>query len=427
MHIALVNRWYPPHSGFGGVAAYNHYLAHALVELGHRATVVAARWSHDAPEYHEDAGVTVHRLLSRHHYRLHRLPIVGRYVRPLRHLLYSLQIDRKLRELEAQDRPDAVEFAEVGAEGFVYLLRVRRCPAVVRCHTPTFVLRRYYTSAEMPYDTSLTTMMEKRCIRRADALTAPSNDMARTVARQCGIEAGRVSVIPNALDAALFSDPPPRSPGGAQSRAESVTRTSEDLTVLHVGRMHRVKGVEVLAHAIPQVLEEVPQARFLFIGHDRPDGRGSTWQQRLVAYFHERGVGESVHFLGAVDQPTLLGWYRQADIAVVPSMLYESFSYTCAQAMAAGVPVVASAIGGIPETVDNGVSGLLVGPGEVGELAQAIVRLAHDPGLRQRMGQTAAMRARERFDASRVAQQFLLVVQTLARDRSEAKGSAGVR
>src|SRR5919108_4876320 len=131
-----------------------------------------------------------------------------------------------------------------------------------------------------------------------------------------------------------------------------------------------------LSRAIPQVLQEAPYVRFMFIGDDRQDECGRSWQQRLEAFFREQRVDDRVVFCGATDQPTLLEWYRKADIAVVPSLVYESFSYTCAQAMAAGLPVVASRIGGIPETVGDGVSGLLVEPGDVTGLAQAIVRLA---------------------------------------------------
>jgi glycogen(starch) synthase len=414
MHIVLVNRWYPPHTGYGGVAVYNYYLAHALVKLGHRVTVVAARWSPDVPGLHKDSGVTVHRLLSQHHYRLHRLPIVGRYMRPLQQMLYSLQVYRKLQELEIQDRPDVIEFAEVNAEGFVYLLRRRHCPVVVRCHTPTFVLRRYYTPAEMPYDTSLTTMMEKSCIHHADALTAPSYDMAQTIARECGIPVGQVAVIPNALDVEFFSPDRRRSTDSGQRTPSPESRTSDDLIVLHVGRLHRVKGVEVLARAIPQVLRAVPQIRFVFIGKDQMDSDRGTWRQRLESCFQEQGMDDKVVFLSSVDQSTLIEWYCRADVAVVPSILYESFSYTCAQAMAAGLPVVASRIGGIPETVHDEVSGLLVAPGDAEGLARAVIRLAQNSSLRRRIGQAGRAKARQHFDALNVAEQFIELIEPLA-------------
>jgi glycogen(starch) synthase len=402
MHITLVNRWYPPHSGYGGVAVYNYYLAHALVKLGHRVTVVAARWSPDVPGLHKDNGVTVYRLLSQHRYRLHWLPIVGRYVRPLQQLLYSLQVDRKLQELEAQYRPDVIEFAEVNAEGFVYLLRRRHCPVVVRCHTPTFVLRRYYTPAEMPYDTSLTTMMEKFCIHHAHALTAPSHDMAEIIAKGCGISPERITVVPNALDVDEFC------PASCKRNSDG------NVVILHVGRVERGKGVQVLAETIPQVLRAVPQARFVFAGADRrlPDGRSQI--TALKDQFASLGLDSRVELRGRVSQAELLAAYASADICVVPSLIYESFSYTCAQAMACGLPVVASCIGGIPETVGDGITGILMEPGNVQGLAQAIICMAKDADLRQRMGQAGRIEAVQRFDALDIARQFLELIEPLA-------------
>jgi glycosyltransferase involved in cell wall biosynthesis len=414
MHIALVSRWYPPHTGYGGIAAYTYYLAHALVKLGHRVTVMAARWSPDVQALEMEAGMTTHRLLSQHRYWPQRLPMIGRYMRPIRQLRYSIQVARKLRELEAFDRPDVVEFAEVEAEGFAYLRARRRCRVIVRCHTPTFVLRRYYNREEAPFDMSLTAAMEKSCIRRADTLTAPSIHMSRTIAGECDVRSDRVAVVPNALDVALFADQCQPAHAPAKVLCSHRSRPAAEVVILHVGRLERVKGIDTLVQAIPLVLQQNPSARFVFIGDDRPDGAGSTWRQRLEAYARASGIAEQVCFLGSVSQSDLIDWYHKADIAVVPSMLYESFSYTCAQAMAAGLPVVASQVGGIPETLGD--CGLLVPAGDLDALAEALGRLACEPGLRRDLGRRAHQRAREQFDASVVARQMVAVYQqTLAR------------
>jgi glycogen(starch) synthase len=397
MHIALVSRWYPPHTGYGGVAAYNYYLAHALVKLGHRVTIVAARWSADVPAYQDDCGVQVYRLLSRYRYRLHRLPLIGRQMRALEQLRYSGQVAMALAKLEDRDWPDVVEFAEVNAEGFVYLRRRRRRPVVVRCHTPTFILRHYASAEEAPYDVSAIVAMEKYSIRHADALTAPSHDMAVTIARECGVAVDRIAEIPNALDVDLFA------PGDAGAKAD---RSAQEVTILHVGRLARVKGVEVLARAIPIVVAQVPEARFVFAGE------GSA-QPRLTDFLRQQGVLDRVTFLGGVDQATLAAWYRKSAIAVVPSLNYESFSYTCAQAMAAGLPVVASRMGGMPETIED--CGLLAPPADHLALADALIRLAQDADLRRELGRLALQRARSYFDAAVVAEQMLAVYQRVGR------------
>jgi starch synthase len=100
---------------------------------------------------------------------------------------------------------------------------------------------------------------------------------------------------------------------------------------------------------------------------------------------------------------------------VVPTLNYESFSYTCAQAMAAGKPVVASRIGGIPETVQDEVSGLLVPPGDPSELAAALIQLARDPARRCAMGEAGRAHARREFDAATVAARVMQVYENARR------------
>jgi glycogen synthase len=404
MHIVLVNRWYPPHTGWGGVAAYDYYMGHALAGLGHTVTVVASRLMGTTPALQQDGPVIIHRLLAHEHYYLSRLPLVGRYARPYLQFQYSRQVARFLTHLEKQTKPDVVEFAEINAEGYSYLRRQRRLPVVVRCHTPTFVLQRYYTRAEMPFDTSLTGQMERFCIRQADALSAPSLDMAQTISAACDFDLSRFTVIPNPLDTMFFRP--------AEDSHEK-HRDPASLTILHVGRLERVKGIEVLAQAISRVVEQCPRARFVFIGEDRSDGQGSTWKKRLQEYFREQNVDDHVQLLGSLHQDELISWYQRADIAVVPSLLYESFSYTCAQAMTAGLPVIASRIGGIPETVGD--CGLIVEPGNVPLLVESILKLGRSPSLRQSLGECARRRAGEAFDSAPVAKLAQDYYQTLLR------------
>jgi len=409
MHIALVCRWYPPHTGFGGVAMHVYYLARALVEKGHRVTIVASRWSPDVPPLEEVDGIRVHRLLIKHHSWMHRLPVVGRHMRSIVQARYSVRVMRALRGLEKSDPPNIVEFADIEAEGYAYLRqKKRRCPVVVRCHTPMFVLARYYQFEERPWSLQGIEAREKYCIAHADALTAPSRDMARTIARECSLPEERIAVIPNALDVEPFE----QAVGQVKVRD-----TGDDVVVLHVGRLDRGKGIEVLANAIPLVLKEFASARFIFIGDDRADGQESTWRSRLEKKFRTDGVNERVMLLGSLGQQEMMAWYGRADIAVVPSLIYESFSYTCAQAAAAGLPVVASRIGGIPETIDDGVAGIIAEPGNVEELAKGLLELSRDKVKRLQMGVVGNEKARRKFDSRQVAQRMVALYERTVASR----------
>lgn len=411
MHIVLANQWFPPESGWGGVATYNYFIARAYRSMGHQVTVVASRTSPDLPAVQQSDGIRIHRLLVRDAYRLRRLPFVGRYIRPIQQLRYAATVDRVLRELHREQPIDIVEFADVNAEGFFYT-RTPQTAVVVRCHTPTFILARYYDRREMQFDTRIIGWCEKDMILRAHARTAPSRDMAQTVTAATGMPVERFSVVPNALGLDEFPNQPV-----SQSRRNTVS-------VLFVGRLERVKGVAVLAQAIPKIIANAPNVGFIFAGEDLRTARGTSQRAELEADFAVKGVQSHAEFTGAVDQATLINLYQRADICVVPSMLYESFSYTCAQAMAAGKPVVATRIGGIPETVDDGVSGIIVSPGNVGELAQATVRLACDPGLREQMGRAGRAKVAREFDAVHIAKKNIEVYERAIAEFSTRRTSA---
>lgn len=396
MHILLANQWYPPHTGFGGVAAYNYYLAHALVEQGHKVTVVAARWTKDVPESQEDAGVQVIRLLKTHRARLCRIPLIGRYVREVEQYLYSRRVAKKICELNELHPVDLVEFAEVNAEGYHTLKQRNRLPVVVRCHTPSFVLKRHYRQDETNYDMSLTEKMEKYCIQAADLITAPSRDMAEVISGHFTGKLDPIHVVTNPLDLDLF-------------KPKENLDQPDRLKILHVGRMERVKGIEVLIQTVPLVLKAFPLAQFIFVG-----GSSANYLQAIKAQLSSSGVKkDQVLFEGAVGQDQLIALYQDADIAVVPTLNYESFSYTCAQALACGVPLVASQIGGIPETVGANNSAVLVEPGNVQALAEAIINLCQNPGMRQAMGKAGRIQAEEYFSDGVVVKQMLNLYDSL--------------
>jgi len=179
------------------------------------------------------------------------------------------------------------------------------------------------------------------------------------------------------------------------------------VVVLHVGRLERVKGIGILEEAIPEVLRACPHAFFVFIGQPRADEDGRLWDERLRETFERMGVADRVRLLNYVENAVMNRWYQRADLAIVPSLNYESFSYTCAQAMAAGLPVVATAIGGIPETLDHGACGLLVSPSDVAGYRDALIALIQDSERREEMGRFGRERANTVFAAPVVAERIV--------------------
>lgn len=376
---------------------HNYYFANACTKLGHRVTVIARRPSRDVPARRCSDGITVLRVSTPNLYRYRRVPLVGQHYRIAAALVYSWQVCRALGALRREVPVDVVEFTDVNAEGFFWR-QGRGGKLAVRCQTPAFVLAQYYTPAESVYDPTLLGRAERQVIRRAEILFAPSRDMAAVLSAACQLASDRFHVIPNALDTRLFS-PAVRE------------RESREPTILFVGRLERAKGIKVLAQAIPQVCQHVPSVRFVIIGPDRPRPPDGSHRQFLEQSLAEHIASGHVELRGAISQPDLIRAYHGADIGVVPSLLYESFSYTCAQTMACGLPVVASRIGGIPETLAHGQCGMLVTPESPQDLSEALVELCRDPDKRRALGAAGRERAVTAFSSETVARRNLEVYE----------------
>ncbi len=173
-------------------------------------------------------------------------------------------------------------------------------------------------------------------------------------------------------------------------------KKEKEVTLLHVGRFAPPKNHLLLIEVFAQALKDYPKMRLWLVG----DGPLRPEVERVV---EKKGLSDKVFFLGIRDDvPKLLA---ESDVFILPSD-WEGVPLTVLEAMAAGKPVIATAVGGVPELVENGVTGILVPPHNSKALAQGILRLAKDPDLRQRMGKAAQERALERFDIARTAREY---------------------
>jgi len=167
-----------------------------------------------------------------------------------------------------------------------------------------------------------------------------------------------------------------------------------------VSRLNRLKGVEYFLEAAALLAARFPQARFLVVG-DAPPG-DTTYREELESQAARLGLSHRLHFTGfRLDVPQIL---TDVSISVLPS-LSEGLSNVLLESMTAGVPVVATKVGGNPEVVEDGATGLLVPPGDSDALVQAIRKLVEEPELAGRYGQAGKQRIAERFHLGRMVQQ----------------------
>jgi len=168
-------------------------------------------------------------------------------------------------------------------------------------------------------------------------------------------------------------------------------RTSSRPTLLFVGGLERRKGLDLLIEALPAIARRVPQVRLIVVA--KSGFRGTDLVRTFESQARRLGVDGMTFFRESVDQNTLLSFYSECDMVVLPSR-NEGWGLSLMEAMACGRPVVATKVGGIPELVRDGIDGILVDPGDLGQLSSAVVRLLEDPALRESMARAGRDRVK---------------------------------
>jgi glycosyltransferase involved in cell wall biosynthesis len=203
--------------------------------------------------------------------------------------------------------------------------------------------------------------------RQADRVTATSRMLAQATAPFCP-PGTHVHVIPFGVDTDVFSPPTDKQRG-----------TDRSLTVGIVKTLRPGYGIRELIRAFHQIAGRFPGARLVIVG-------GGEQQSELHTLVANLGMEERITLAGPAGHEQIPDYLRSFDLFVVPS-LSESFGVAAVEAAACGLPVIASRVGGLPEVVLDGETGLLVPPGDVNALAAAMARLLSEPELRARMGQ----------------------------------------
>jgi D-inositol-3-phosphate glycosyltransferase len=257
--------------------------------------------------------------------------------------------------------------------------------------------------------------VETQIMAFADRLVAATPLEKAQMVWLYGADPCKVKVIPCGVDLSLF-------------RPLSQERTRRQLgicdrlhMILFVGRIEPLKGIDTLFRAMAIVAEDFPHWKeeicVCIVGGDaseKPEVINAE-MERLRALRQKLGISDLVTFLGAQAQDTLPSHYSAADVVVVPSH-YESFGMVALEAMACGTPVIASKVGGLSFTVQDGITGFHVPERDPEALAGKINLLLKDPGLRSRLSCQATQWVR-RYSWSKVADQIVSLYRRLVPDR----------
>jgi D-inositol-3-phosphate glycosyltransferase len=412
MRIALVSFHTSPLASLGGreTGGMNVYVRESAAELARLGCAVDVFTRDDgtlAPIERPAPGVRVIALEAGPRARVEKNDLPE-------HLPGFLNALRSFRQREGA-RYDLIH-SHYWMSGWVgrHLQRLWDVPHVTMFHTLGEVKRRARLEEHEP---ARRIEAERLVVATADRVVAASQHEKTLLQRLYGAEDARVAVIPCGVNLDRFApiDPP-------AARAELGLR-ADGQYLLFVGRLEPLKGLELLLDAMAELEDSAPV--LLVAGGDE---RSSGYVAALRARAARLGVGEDVRFLGAVPQERLPLYYSAADVCVVPSY-YESFGLVALEAMACGTPVVASRVGGLTGTVQDGVSGYLIPWRCPQPFADKIDLLLANDDLRRTMGAAAHERA-QRFRWSAVAADLAALYRRVADERAaegcHAVGAASV-
>ncbi len=397
LHIGFYSPELPDSGAVNGIVTYVRIMRDALRKLGHPVTVVSAEQIE-----HADG-------------RIAELPnprgIVGR-LRMLREARRDQDgsdpwIRRCVLDAFHAARRAGIEVFEIEESfGWAGRLAGRHVPIVERLHGPHVYGRDEIENSDQKREGDLREAAELASFSRVQAVTCPSQRLLNATIAYYGLNLQIARAIPNPISVVPLLD------------AWRLDRADPE-QILCVGRFDLRKGADVVLRAFARAVSERPSLKLVMVGPDRglvrDDGSLVRFED-FVAREISPEVRGRVQFLGALPPRRVAELRLQSSFAVVGSR-FENFPYSVAEAMAVGMPVLASDIFGNGEMIRDGLDGRTVSVGDVAAMGEAMVSMAGDPDRLERMGQSAYERVRDWLSPERIARETLSVYRDAMRSR----------
>jgi glycosyltransferase involved in cell wall biosynthesis len=407
MKVALVSFLYEVELGGGAAAAVN-MLAEGLLECGHQVLIITTH-AHPQPIVEQPAaGLTIWRFFPRNFYWVGQKDLQPTWKKVLWQLLdiWNPFTFQTMRHILSQEQPDLVHVHKLrGLSPAVWSAahQVGINPIIQTCHdyelmSPEGTLAgRVGTWAEQgswfvrPYQT-----IRARLAQKLTAITVPSQYLLQMLQRRGFFQSTSQFVVPNShgLTASQL----------AQSQAKLKSQAHPKKTrLLYLGRLEAIKGVELLCQAFTQWAARFPHLQLDVAGW------GSLSQTLQQQYGHHPQITWHGPVFGQAKGLLL----ESADVLIAPSVGPEAFGIVIVEAFAHGLPVIATTSGAIPEVIENGKTGLLVPPGDVEALGEAIARVAQYPDTLYQMA-PACLAAAQQYSMEAITQRYLAIYKAFS-------------
>jgi len=392
MRILIVSNLYPPHL-LGGAEIVARDFAVQLEKLGHEVFVLTSSYGLERSEQDGHTWRTLHYTPAAHIDRQRPLWRQGHLLADYYHYFHYAANTRELQRAITVIQPAVLYVWEITGLGLISMLEALNAATLpVVYHLESYWLQ-YALSPETEQTRLRTRQLKKLLIGAVPfpqytSLIAASGTV-KDEYRAIGCDAGRTEVIYNGIDERFLT-----APSVVEAQDE---RQSGRTRLIYVGRLCEEKGVLVLLKALALLAKNQQQSSFVLDVFGDGD---EAYVKELYRFSQSQHLATLVTFHGKVPQDELIRSYDRADIMLIPSIWKEPFGLVVAEAMARGLPVITTNIGGPAEIVTHEIDGLLVAPNDAEALADATLRLVGDHSLWTRLAEAGRLTVQQRFTST---------------------------
>jgi teichuronic acid biosynthesis glycosyltransferase TuaC len=247
--------------------------------------------------------------------------------------------------------------------------------------------------------------LSKKCIEQSNLVITESKDLENKI-RQLYIKATKVQTFYKGIDISNFQNLPSKN-----SIIERLHLSPQKKYILFIGRLVYDKGIYELAEAFVTITKKYPDFDLILIGEE-------IEKEELMRKFEEIGILDRVFLKGIVPYKEIANYMNISDLLVLPTWA-EGLPNVVMEAMAVGLPVVATNVGGIPEVLENGVTGLSVPVKNVKKLTEAVIKMLENKSLRENCIKNAKEIVHENFDVKKNAVKFKLILESLVNQKNK--------
>ena len=388
MRVALVSSGLipiPPTRG-GAVEEYVYQLSRHLRRLGIDAVVIDANYDSSRVVYEDVNGAQVVRVPT-------AKPSVGFKERILKEILFGSTTASYINREDFD-----VVHVNTAWVGFTLALRrnagkLKSQGFVYTCHNGLWPEDRVHMGEK------IVRLVEGYTMKIADTVIALNKTMQKALTEKAKVDPRKMVIVPNGVDTEFFR------PGLKNEQILSKYGLEEQSYILFVGRVSPEKGIHILLRAFKQIVNYIPKDFKLVIVGPLTSTFNSaqiSGYAKAVMRYAKEGLDERVVFTEAMDKNSLRILYSSAYCFILPS-LAEAFPMVLLEAMASGTPPMGSTAGGIPDTIIDGVNGLLFRKGDWRDLANKLLTLVQDRGFRDKLSHNARKYVEENFSWGTVA------------------------